>query len=75
MLVISDVGPEITSAFSEQTLQPGPPLSLKCIATGNPLPTIEWKLDGFAIPDSSRLVEIFLTYSIPLRLGCCEIQE
>lgn len=54
--MISDVGPEITSSFSEQTLQPGPPLSLKCIATGNPLPTIEWKLDGFAIPDSSRLV-------------------
>ncbi|XKL59015.1 hypothetical protein PGB90_000031 [Kerria lacca] len=50
-------GPQDYSAVdtrAEQTLQPGPPLSLKCVGTGNPLPTIEWKLDGFAIPDSSR---------------------
>ncbi|XP_065214717.1 cell adhesion molecule Dscam1 isoform X2 [Planococcus citri] len=55
-LLLGDVGPEIIHSFSEQTLQPGPSLSLKCVATGNPPPSIIWKLDGFPIPDSSRFM-------------------
>lgn len=42
--------------FTEQTLQPGPSLSLKCVASGNPLPQFTWTLDGFPIPDSSRIM-------------------
>ena len=40
--------------FSEQTLQPGPEVSLKCIAKGNPPPRISWLLDGFPIPQNER---------------------
>lgn len=31
-----DASPELVYWFSEQTLQPGPTVSLKCVATGNP---------------------------------------
>ncbi|RWS27887.1 Down syndrome cell adhesion molecule-like protein Dscam2 [Leptotrombidium deliense] len=46
--------PTFLERFSEQTLQQGPPLSLKCIASGSPLPQVTWLLDGFAVPDNSR---------------------
>jgi Immunoglobulin domain len=39
--------------FIEQTMQPGPSVSLKCSATGNPPPEISWKLDGFDVPSAS----------------------
>uniref|UniRef100_A0A1B0GF88 Down syndrome cell adhesion molecule-like protein Dscam2 n=1 Tax=Glossina morsitans morsitans TaxID=37546 RepID=A0A1B0GF88_GLOMM len=42
--------------LGEQTLQPGPTVSLKCVATGNPLPQFTWTLDGFPIPDNSRFL-------------------
>ncbi|XP_073994587.1 Down syndrome cell adhesion molecule 4 isoform X2 [Rhodnius prolixus] len=53
---IADVSPELIYSFSEQTLQPGPPLSLKCVATGSPPPVFTWTLDGFRIPESTRLL-------------------
>lgn len=45
----SDASPELLYWFSEQTLQPGPTVSLKCVATGNPLPQFTWTLDGFPV--------------------------
>lgn len=47
--VLSDASPELMYWFSEQTLQPGPTVSLKCIATGNPPPQFTWTLDGFLV--------------------------
>lgn len=44
-----DASPELLYWFSEQTLQPGPTVSLKCVATGNPLPQFTWSLDGFPV--------------------------
>lgn len=44
-----DASPELLYWFSEQTLQPGPTVSLKCVATGNPPPQFTWKLDGFPV--------------------------
>ncbi|XP_026677051.1 Down syndrome cell adhesion molecule-like protein Dscam2 [Diaphorina citri] len=41
--------PQLIYKFIQQTLQPGPPVSLKCIATGNPTPHISWKLDGYPL--------------------------
>ncbi|XP_055679736.1 cell adhesion molecule Dscam2 isoform X1 [Lutzomyia longipalpis] len=55
-LKLGDASPELLYWFSEQTLQPGPTVSLKCVATGNPPPQFQWTLDGFPIPDSSRFL-------------------
>lgn len=55
-LDMGDAGPELVYWFSEQTLQPGPTVSLKCVATGNPPPQFTWTLDGFPIPDHSRFL-------------------
>lgn len=49
-----DAPPVLTYTFIEQTLQPGPEISLKCSATGNPTPNIKWMLDGFNLPDNER---------------------
>ncbi|XP_068620593.1 cell adhesion molecule Dscam1 [Battus philenor] len=48
--------PELVYWFSEQTLQPGPSVSLKCVAMGHPPPQFTWTLDGFPIPSNSRFV-------------------
>ncbi|KAJ0174157.1 hypothetical protein K1T71_010303 [Dendrolimus kikuchii] len=51
-----DSKPELVYWFSEQTLQPGPSVSLKCVAMGHPPPQFTWLLDGFPIPTNSRFV-------------------
>ncbi|XP_063872912.1 cell adhesion molecule Dscam2-like [Scylla paramamosain] len=48
--------PELEYKFITQTLTPGPSVSLKCIASGTPTPTISWALDGFPLPQNERLV-------------------
>ncbi|XP_054278015.1 cell adhesion molecule Dscam2-like [Macrosteles quadrilineatus] len=45
-LALGAVGPELQSTFIEQTLQPGQPVSLRCVASGNPPPQFTWMLDG-----------------------------
>ncbi|XP_039300618.1 LOW QUALITY PROTEIN: Down syndrome cell adhesion molecule-like protein Dscam2, partial [Nilaparvata lugens] len=52
----SDASPVLSYSFIEQTLQPGPAVSLKCSASGNPTPSISWALDGFPLPKNSRFV-------------------
>lgn len=54
MSVYSDAAPALTYTFIEQTLQPGPAVSLKCSAQGNPTPQIIWALDGFSLPNNIR---------------------
>ncbi|KAK4287145.1 hypothetical protein Pmani_039780, partial [Petrolisthes manimaculis] len=49
--------PQLVYRFIEQTLQPGPAVSLKCIATGTPTPHISWSLDGFPLPHSHRYLK------------------
>lgn len=51
---VSDAPPVLLYSFIEQTLQPGPAVSLKCSATGNPTPQISWTLDGFPLPSHGR---------------------
>lgn len=58
--VISDASPELQYIFSEQTLQPGPTVSLKCVATGNPPPQFTWTLDGFQV--FTRIIATKLQY-------------
>ncbi|KAK6620096.1 hypothetical protein RUM44_006496 [Polyplax serrata] len=49
-----DLSPQLMYKFIEQTMQPGPSVSLKCIAAGNPTPHFTWTLDGFALPHNDR---------------------
>lgn len=49
--------PQIKHAFTDETMQPGPSVFLKCIATGNPSPEISWELDSKKIANSERLVK------------------
>jgi hypothetical protein len=46
--------PNILYRFIAQTMGKGCTVSLKCIATGIPTPTISWKIDGFDLPNSER---------------------
>ena len=51
---IADASPVLSYRFIDQTLQPGPPVSLKCSARGSPTPRISWTLNGFQLPKSDR---------------------
>ncbi|CAH2009909.1 unnamed protein product [Acanthoscelides obtectus] len=55
-LQLGDAPPVLLYSFIEQTLQPGPAVSLKCSASGNPTPQISWTLDGFPLPSHGRFV-------------------
>ncbi|XP_031785655.1 Down syndrome cell adhesion molecule-like protein Dscam2 isoform X10 [Nasonia vitripennis] len=55
-LQLGDAPPVLLYSFIEQTLQPGPAVSLKCSAAGNPTPQVSWALDGFPLPSNGRFV-------------------
>ncbi|XP_052566813.1 cell adhesion molecule Dscam2 isoform X6 [Culex pipiens pallens] len=55
-LQLGDAPPSLVYSFIEQTLQPGPAVSLKCSAQGNPTPQIAWTLDGFPLPTNGRFM-------------------
>ncbi|XP_021698637.1 Down syndrome cell adhesion molecule-like protein Dscam2 isoform X7 [Aedes aegypti] len=55
-LQLGDAPPSLVYSFIEQTLQPGPAVSLKCSAQGNPTPHISWTLDGFPLPTNGRFM-------------------
>lgn len=38
--------PEFVSTFETSTVKPGPPVSLKCVAKGDPAPEVEWFVYG-----------------------------
>lgn len=50
----SPSGPRLLERFTDQTLDPGPSVSLKCIASGHPLPQVTWLLNGSPVPENSR---------------------
>ncbi|KAG8200001.1 hypothetical protein JTE90_006239, partial [Oedothorax gibbosus] len=53
-LTLGDYPPTLLETFSELTIEPGPSVTLKCVAQGNPLPQITWTLDSRTIPESTR---------------------
>ncbi|XP_030383245.1 Down syndrome cell adhesion molecule-like protein Dscam2 [Scaptodrosophila lebanonensis] len=55
-LRLGEVAPQLLYKFIEQTMQPGPSVSLKCSASGNPTPKIIWLLDGFPLSNNDRLL-------------------
>lgn len=54
-LSIGDVAPYLFSTFSEKISKPTEHVTLKCSASGNPLPTLRWLLDGVPVSPSSRI--------------------
>ena len=52
--LISDARPTLLYSFIDQTLQPGPWVSLKCSAKGSPTPEIKWAVNGFDLPLNER---------------------
>lgn len=46
LILISDVSPTFLETFKTRKLQPGPSISLRCIATGTPKPKILWTFNG-----------------------------
>ncbi|XP_011342293.1 Down syndrome cell adhesion molecule-like protein Dscam2 isoform X3 [Ooceraea biroi] len=55
-LRLGEIAPQLVYRFIEQTMRPGPSVSLKCSAAGNPTPQISWLLDGFELPQNDRLL-------------------
>lgn len=57
-LLLKDTPPVFMETFPHQLINTesiqSPQASLKCIASGSPLPEISWRLSGFQIPESSR---------------------
>ncbi|CAL1295071.1 unnamed protein product, partial [Larinioides sclopetarius] len=54
-LKISDVAPTLISVFPEHTAHPGDSISLKCISTGNPVPSVTWYVDDTIVGLSPRI--------------------
>ncbi|XP_044742030.1 Down syndrome cell adhesion molecule-like protein Dscam2 [Chrysoperla carnea] len=52
-LRLGDTVPELQNTFIEQSLHSGPPISLRCSATGSPPPLFIWLLDGEPIIKTS----------------------
>ncbi|XP_022255012.1 Down syndrome cell adhesion molecule-like protein Dscam2 [Limulus polyphemus] len=53
-LKLGDIAPSLKEAFRSITVEPGSTLSLKCVASGNPLPEVRWVLDDYPIPGHLR---------------------
>lgn len=58
-LLLRDTPPRFVDTFVGQLLAGGQQpaergVSLKCVASGSPLPEISWTLSGFQVPESSR---------------------
>jgi hypothetical protein len=54
-LYLSEEMPRFRSTFKEHILRPNDRLSLRCIASGVPIPTIFWTIDSNPIPDNHRI--------------------
>ncbi|XP_024944983.1 Down syndrome cell adhesion molecule-like protein Dscam2 isoform X2 [Cephus cinctus] len=50
-LKLGDTVPELQYTFIKQALRPGPPVSLRCSATGSPPPSFTWFLDGESLSE------------------------
>ncbi|KAH9415900.1 hypothetical protein DERP_000394 [Dermatophagoides pteronyssinus] len=55
-LALADDPPTFITVFTiTEPLRPGVPLSIKCSATGTPLPQIVWTLDGAPLVENGRI--------------------
>lgn len=54
-LLLGAAKPTILSGFASQYVQKGQRASVRCVASGNPTPTITWFLDGESLTERSYL--------------------
>jgi len=55
---LTDEAPIVKESFVTQTVKLGQFVSLKCIASGNPLPQITWTVDDELIVESNNRISI-----------------
>ncbi|KAG1650320.1 Down syndrome cell adhesion molecule-like protein Dscam2 [Nymphon striatum] len=53
---LANMIPEFTETFKSKKLQPGPSISLKCMAGGRPEPKISWKFNGKILTKDNKYV-------------------
>lgn len=51
---LSEKAPILKKVFSKTVLKQGDKMSLRCIASGNPLPTVQFKIFDTALPENQR---------------------
>lgn len=52
---LAEKQPQLKVKFESQLLSVGERLSLKCVASGNPLPTVTWTVYDQALPENHRI--------------------
>jgi down syndrome cell adhesion molecule-like protein CG42256 len=50
----TELAPSFGTVFSEQVEVSGSHASFKCLALGQPIPTIKWKIDGIQVTNTRR---------------------
>ncbi|CAN8004178.1 unnamed protein product [Ixodes pacificus] len=50
-----ETAPELKSVFTKKLVDLGERFSLRCVASGNPLPRVTWALDGGVVGESHRV--------------------
>ncbi|XP_077560088.1 cell adhesion molecule Dscam1-like isoform X1 [Haemaphysalis longicornis] len=50
-----ETSPELKAVFTRKLVDPGERFSLRCVASGNPLPRVTWALDGGVVGESHRV--------------------
>ncbi|XP_042142403.1 Down syndrome cell adhesion molecule homolog [Ixodes scapularis] len=54
-LRLHETAPELKSVFTKKLVDLGERFSLRCVASGNPLPRVTWALDGGVVGESHRV--------------------
>ncbi|KAG1650335.1 Down syndrome cell adhesion molecule-like protein Dscam2 [Nymphon striatum] len=55
-VILGGLAPTFIETFKSRTIQPGPSISLKCIATGRPTPDIIWGVNGKTIQNGGNYI-------------------
>ncbi|KAG1671033.1 Down syndrome cell adhesion molecule-like protein Dscam2 [Nymphon striatum] len=55
-VILGDMLPSFISTFSSRKLQPGPSISLRCIAVGRPSPSISWEMNGEKVKANTKFL-------------------